>query len=280
MDVIRIVRELLGGEASGKSLESDLALISQLKDRTNKKIHIIRTMVDQDIENAIHDGISPELVIPRLRADLEQKFGHGHPCWLISNRHPNDFDFPAFSDSLLEDLEGAHQEKYIFAVQAYTEEQLRRKREVAEKHVTLFAGLSAVNGFNPIPGADIMADITLLIKMNQWILSCYKFNEEHLRREHRRTPLTSAQTTIINRLIAYGSKEFIVSLLKGQATRMTGKEIAKWVPVVGQMASATLGFAMTRWLGHQLIEECERATRTLLHKSIDSRPAQGHVHKR
>ncbi|MEN9811178.1 MAG: hypothetical protein RLZZ488_2745 [Pseudomonadota bacterium] len=265
LDTIKIARyDAFVLVVSKRILESDSDLFNELKSRTGKKIHIVRTMLDQDIENAVHDGVSPELLTHRLRADLEGKFGTTNHCWLISNRHPDAYDFPAFSDSLLEDFDEARRDKYVFAVQAYTTDQLRRKREVAERHVTLFAGMAAVNGFNPIPAADIVADVAILVKMNQWILRCYKLDEEHLKKELRRAPMTSAQVTLINRLIAYGTREFILSLLKKQATRMTGKEIAKWVPVVGQMASAGLGFALTRWMGHDLIGQCEEATRALL----------------
>jgi hypothetical protein len=100
--------------------------------------------------------------------------------------------------------------------------------------------------------------------MNQWILRCYKLDEEHLRKELGKSSLSSAQLTLINRLISYGTREFVLSMLKRQATRMTGKELAKWVPVVGQMASAGLGFALTRWMGHDLVDQCEDATRSLL----------------
>jgi len=260
---------------SKRILESDLELFQELKSRTGKKIHIVRTMVDQDLENAHHDGQSAELVLPRLREDLESKFGSLHHCWLVSNRHPEKFDFPAFCDSLLEDFDEARRDKFVFAAQAYTLDQLMRKREVAERHVMLFAGLAAVNGFNPIPGADVMADVAILVKMNQWILRCYKLDEEHLKKQLKRAPLTSTQVTLVNRLIAYGTREFIISAIKRQATRMTGKELAKWVPVVGQMASAGLGFALTRWMGQDLVQQCDEATRVLMDRSLTQRKSTG-----
>ena len=108
-----------------------------------------------------------------------------------------------------------------------------------------------------------MTDVAILVKMNQWILRCYKIDEQHLKKHLKRAPLTSAQITLMNKLISYGTKEFIISVIKKQATRMTGKEIAKWVPIVGQMASAGLGFALTRWMGQDLIKQCEKAYKTL-----------------
>ncbi|MBM3381456.1 MAG: hypothetical protein FJY29_03350 [Betaproteobacteria bacterium] len=248
---------------SKRILESDLDLYEELKRRTGKRIHIVRTMIDQDIENAQHDGLSPELVLPRIRQDLESKFGVSTGYWMVSNRHPEKYDFPAFCDSLLEDFDEVRRDKFIFAAQAYTNEQLIRKREVAERHVLLFSGMAAVNGFNPIPGADVVTDVAILVKMNQWILRCYKLDEEHMKKQLKRHPLSSAQVTLVNRLIAYGTREFIISLIKRQAGRMTGKEIAKWVPVVGQMASAGMGFALTRWMGQDLINQCEKASRTM-----------------
>ncbi|MEY4065344.1 MAG: hypothetical protein RIR26_1552 [Pseudomonadota bacterium] len=245
---------------SKRILESDLDLFKELRERTGKKIHIVRTMVDQDIDNSLHDGLSPDLVIPRIRQDLESKFGLTNHCWLVSSRHPEKFDFAAFCDSLMEDFDDARRDKFIFAAQAYTQEQLSRKREVAERHVLLFAGLSALNGFNPIPAADVVTDVAILVKMNQWILRCYKLDEEHMHKQLKRTPLSASQLTLVNRLIAYGTREFIISMIKRQATRMTGKELAKWVPVVGQMASAGMGFALTRWMGQDLVDQCEKAT--------------------
>lgn len=248
---------------SKRILESDLDLFNELRHRTGKKIHIVRTMIDQDLDNSAHDGLSPELVIPRIRQDLETKFGLKDYCWLVSNRHPEKFDFPAFCDSLMEDFDDSRRDKFIFAAQAYTQEQLARKREVAERHVLLFSGLAALNGFNPIPAADVVTDVAILVKMNQWILRCYKLDEEHMHKQLKRTPLSASQLTLVNRLIAYGTKEFIISMIKRQATRMTGKELAKWVPVVGQMASAGMGFALTRWMGQDLVDQCEKATRLM-----------------
>lgn len=248
---------------SKRILESDLEIYQGLRDRTNKEIHIVRTMIDQDVDNASHDGISTELVLPKIRQDLESKFGLSDQCWLVSNRHPEKFDFPALCDSLLENFDETRRDKFIFAAQAYTSEQLARKREVAERHVLLFSGLAAVNGFNPIPGADIVTDVAILVKMNQWILRCYKIDEQHLTKHLKRTPLSSTQITLVNKLISYGTREFVISVIKKQATRMTGKEIAKWVPVVGQMASAGLGFALTRWMGQDLIKQCEKAYKAL-----------------
>lgn len=264
LDTVKVARyDAFVLVVSKRILESDLELFVELKQRTGKKIHIVRTMIDQDIENANHDGLSPELVFPKIRQDLESKFGLANHCWLVSNRHPEKHDFPAFCDSLIEDFDETRRDKFIFAAQAYTTEQLNRKRGVAERHVLLFSGLAAVNGFNPIPGADVVTDVAILVKMNQWILRCYKLDEEHMKKQLKRTPLSSAQVTLVNRLIAYGTREFIISLIKRQATRMTGKEIAKWVPVVGQMASAGLGFALTRWMGQDLVNQCEKATRDL-----------------
>jgi len=238
-------------------LESDIQLLRELKSKTSKTIHIVRTMIDQDVDNANHDGQSADHALAKIRSNLEQKFSPEHHCWLISNRHPESYDFPLFTEALLEELDDVRRDKFIFTVQAYTPQQLRRKREIAERHVTLFAGMAAVNGFNPIPGADIVTDVAILVKMNQWILKCYKIDAEHLDTRQSGQARSSAHRKLVERLIAYGTREFILSLLKRQATRMTGKEIAKWVPVVGQLASAGMGFALTRWLGHDLIRQCE-----------------------
>jgi hypothetical protein len=83
LDTVKVARyDAFVLVVSKRILESDLELFTELKQRTGKKIHIVRTMIDQDIENANHDGLSPELVFPKIRHDLESKFGLDNHCWL------------------------------------------------------------------------------------------------------------------------------------------------------------------------------------------------------
>jgi uncharacterized protein (DUF697 family) len=251
--------------------EDDLTLKSTLVKRFGKDVHIVRSMVDQDVENARRDGLTPEETIALQRADLERQFQSTHSLWLVSSPYPRKFDFPAFEDALVAGLSERKRDKFIFAAQAYTDGQLASKREVASRYVKVFAGLAAANGFNPIPGADIAADIAIILRMNAWILKCYKLDSETLERLYGsgRQELPSAVSLVAKKMLAYGTREFVKSALKRQLGRMAGKELAKWVPVVGQVASAGLGFGLVHWMGRQAIDDAETAVRDIIFTGLE-----------
>jgi uncharacterized protein (DUF697 family) len=246
--------------------EDDLELMAAITGRLGKNVHVVRSMVDQDVANARRDGRTEEETLTLLRDDLAARFAAGTRLWLVASPNPRRFDFPALEASLSDDLTDRKRDKFVIAAQAYTEEQLSRKREVASRYVKAFAGLAAANGFNPIPGANILADVAIVLKMNDWILKCYKLDGDALARLGVVTTgdLSDKTALIAKKVLAYGTREFVKAALLRQAGRMTGKELAKWVPVVGQLAAAGLGFGLAHWMGRETIDGCEEALRELI----------------
>ena len=244
--------------------EDDLNLVQAIATTFHKKVHVVRSMLDQDVDNAARDGKSEQEVLATVRADLFAYFGQHFPCWLVSSVKPEQFDFPDFEERLAASLPARKHDKYVYAAQACTARQLARKRRVAEKQVHLFSGLAAANGFNPIFGADIVADIAILLKMNNWILGCYKLNEENAQSIYG-LPLDKPSLEIIlKKVLAFGTREFVLRALSKQATRITAKEVSKWVPVLGHLASAGMGFVLARWMGLETIQKCEEAVQEII----------------
>lgn len=252
--------------------EDDLDLKNTIVTRLGKEVHVVRSMVDQDVENARRDGRTPEETLTLQRDDLARQFPETPSLWLVSSPYPRKFDFPAFEEALVSGLSEKKRDKFVYAAQAYTEGQLAAKREVASRYVKVFAGLAAANGFNPIPGANIAADIAIVLKMNAWILKCYKLDNETLQRLYGRggQELPTAVSVVAKKMLAYGTQEFVKASLKRQMGRMAGKELARWVPVVGQVASAGLGFGLVHWMGRQAIDDADAAVRDIIFTRLEA----------
>lgn len=245
-------------------MEDDLFLMKAIRERLKKDVHVVRSMVDQDVDNATRDGRSSAQVLSQMRADLAHQFP-GHPWrWLVSSVRPDQFDFPDFEDSLRGQLEGHKHDKFVFAAQAYTERQLAEKRKVAEKRVMIHAGLAAANGFNPLVGANVLADLAIINKMNDWILRCYKLDEAHVRALLGLHPNQTEIEALLKQVLTLGTKKFVMAALRAQAKRVTGKELARWVPILGGAASAGMGFAVVHRMGNALIDKCETTVRDLI----------------
>jgi len=257
--------------------EDDLHLMSEIGTRLKKNVHVVRSMVDQDVENAKRDGKTQAQLVATLRTDLAKHFPGHRTTWLVSSVFPRRFDFSAFEDALALELTDRKRDRFVFAAQAYTEEQLAKKREMASRYVKLFAGLAAANGFNPIPGADIAADIAIILNMNIWVLKCYKLDAPTLERVYGKNPtaVPSKVSLVMKKMLAYGTREFVKAALGKQITRMTGKELTKWVPVVGQLAAAGLGFGLVHWMGQETIATCEEAVKDIIFSQLDSDTAAG-----
>lgn len=131
----------------------------------------------------------------------------------------------------------------------------------AKRHVDRQALMSAGATFVPIPGVDMLVDVSVMIKMI-----------DHINREFGLTPEQIERLPSQKRIIAYQAiswagtvlagkvitAQVAISVLKTVGIKLGGKQAARWVPVVGQLSAAALGYTALRYLGRQHIEDCEK----------------------
>ena len=134
----------------------------------------------------------------------------------------------------------------------------------AKRHVDRQALMSAGATFVPIPGVDMLVDVSVMIKMI-----------DHINREFGLTPEQIERLPSQKRIIAYQAiswagtvlagkvitAQVAISVLKTVGIKLGGKQAARWVPVVGQLSAAALGYTALRYLGRQHIEDCEEIAR-------------------
>ena len=145
-----------------------------------------------------------------------------------------------------------------------TIEELNALRDECRSMVTKRAGLSAGAAVIPIPGADIGADVALLLDMIPAINRKFGLTPDqidHLDPQVKRiilVAITSVGSELIGRMV---TKPVILQVLKRIGIRVTTKTVAKFIPFLGQALAATISFAAMRMVGNAHVDDCYEVAR-------------------
>lgn len=234
----------------------------------------VRNKIDNAIENEKHDNnLSENEVIEKIRTYVVEKT-KSEKVYLISARHPQQWDFPTLIDDILASFDNIKRKTIVRGLNTLTEEILEEKKQLALEIATKRAYLAAINGLNPIPGLDVSVDIGILYELSTEIIKLFGLTEEHLKYFENNTNISSSPTysgtkqTIIKFGAQYATKEGIVLILKRFATTETVKEFGKFIPFIGQAISAGIGYKMTIWFTEDFIEEASKLSQEILKESM------------
>ena len=137
--------------------------------------------------------------------------------------------------------------------------ELERIRDECKSMVTTRAGLSAGAAIVPVPGADIGADVMLLLEMIPMINRKFGLAPEqidHLDPQIKKLILvaaTSIGSEMIGKLL---TKEIILQVLKRLGIRVASKQVAKYIPIVGQAVAARISFGAMKMVGNSHVDDC------------------------
>lgn len=254
---------------SDRFYDDDTYLIDELN-KMEKHVFIVRSKIDQAVDdNKFNDDIEADETCKIIKEDLLKNLkGHRiNGIYLVSSRYPNEYELDNLLDDIFSSLTLFKKERFIADVNITSEKILTEKREVAEKIVSRYSALAAANGLNPIPGADVAVDIGLLVKMSKDIQEIYGLTKEQ--QEYYGTFLDKKSIKFITEKILqygakYGGKEAIMLLLKKLSTTIATKTASKWIPFVGQIVAAGIGFKMTSSIGSDMINDAEKIARETL----------------
>lgn len=174
----------------------------------------------------------------------------------------------SLADGVRRSLSEAKKERWTRTAKAYSESFLEEKRKACEKLVVLMAGLSAANGLNPLPGADLAIDVGVMQGLFIKLRGSYGLSDEKLQSVAKYAP---ALAPIANQVIEFATREGIFLLLKQFLKRRTLKEIAKYIPFVGQAVAASLGFLLTYQAGEKYLADCHKLASTILEMELQLR---------
>ena len=246
----------------------DAFLYRELTSR-GKPCFVVRNKFDLAVADGLHDyGHNEEEVKRQIVADIRANLQPSSPerIYLTSGRHPSKYDLGPLLNDISDALSGLKRERFIADMASYSEDSLKKKRAVALELMPLY-GLAAANGLNPIPGLDVAADVALLVKMGVAVAGIYGLTSkqfEYIKRLLGPKAIPSLLAKIAQFAAKYLAKEGVILLLRQIATRMAAKEASKWVPFVGPLIAAGIGWKATFMLGEQMVDEAESLAKEIL----------------
>jgi uncharacterized protein (DUF697 family) len=139
---------------------------------------------------------------------------------------------------------------------------VRRSRKLIARKALLAAAASAV----PLPGIDWAADAALLSRLVPQISAEFGLSVTQVetlapqQRERIQKAATTVGALLVGRLV---TRDLLIALAKHAGLRLTTRQATKYVPVAGQIISASLGYAALRALGEQHIKDCVKVARAV-----------------
>lgn len=146
-------------------------------------------------------------------------------------------------------------------------EELNALRDECKSMVTTRAGLSAGAAVVPIPGADIGADVTLLLEMIPTINRKFGLTPEQIDQLDPQikkillVSITSIGSELIGKMV---TKQLVMQVLKRVGIRVATKSIAKFIPFLGQALAASISFGVMRMVGNSHVDDCYEVAKKVI----------------
>ena len=148
---------------------------------------------------------------------------------------------------------------------------VRKKcRHLVLRRAAVSAGVAIV----PLPGVDVATDIGMLASLIEQINAEFGLTPAQIERLQPTLRLAIYEMTASLGAMLVGkvvTRELIMRLLKRIGVKVLIRHSAKFIPLAGQLASATIGFAAFRTIGYQHIDACAHIAGELL--AMDAGPA-------
>ena len=145
----------------------------------------------------------------------------------------------------------------------HIEDTRERCRRLVRRRAVISAGVSAV----PIPGVDVMSDLSLFALLVDDINKAFGLTPEQIARLQPKFRLLAYEAAVgmggmmVGKII---TRELVLQLFKRAGLKMFARSAARVVPLAGQLASAAIGFTVFRQLGDQHVDACAAVAGELL----------------
>ena len=140
-----------------------------------------------------------------------------------------------------------------------TREELEQRREECLRLVNKRSLLSGVAAAVPLPGVDISADMAIMAELLGKINLQFGLSEKQIQAldMERKKVLLVIISSVGNELVGKTITTTLVrNLLKKTSSKLVAKQAGKFVPIIGQAASAGISFAAMNYLGRNHVEQC------------------------
>ncbi|WP_242310713.1 hypothetical protein [Bacillus cereus group sp. BfR-BA-01331] len=137
--------------------------------------------------------------------------------------------------------------------------ELNRIKEECKSMVNKRASASAAAAVIPVPGADIGADVAIMMELLPAINKKFGLSPEQIDQLDAAVKgrIAVIISSIGSELVGkYITKQTVIMLLKKVGVRVTAKQVTKFIPILGQAVSAGISFGAMKYLGNSHIDEC------------------------
>jgi uncharacterized protein (DUF697 family) len=151
--------------------------------------------------------------------------------------------------------------------------ELDRIREECKSMVNKRASTSAVAAVIPVPGADIGADVAIMLELLPAINRKFGLTPEQIDgldvaiKGKILVIISSIGSQLVGKII---TKQTVMLLLKKIGTRVAVKQVTKFIPFVGQAVSAGISFGAMKYLGNSHIDECYDVCKRIIQMEKES----------
>lgn len=240
---------------SGKLRQADTQFFQELQ-QSGK----ICLFVRNKSENIWEEGKKTKHLYHQIQQDVSRQVGRKVEVYFTSCRKKQ--GIKDLIKGITEHLDDAKRVAWIKAAKAYSEQFLKEKRKVCKKQVWLASGAAAANGINPIPGANVGVDVSILVTLFAAIRRTYELTEEEMLKVQEMA--IPAMAHVAKNVVNYGTTQGVLLLLKRFASREIARRAAAYIPFVGQAIASTAGFIITRNAGMSYLEDCHALARSIL----------------
>lgn len=133
---------------------------------------------------------------------------------------------------------------------------------LVKKRAAMSAAVAAV----PVPGLDLLADITGFAALVDEVNAEFGLTQKQIERLHPRLRVIAYKAAasvggmLVGKLVTRG---VVARLFRRVAGRMAIKSTARVIPIAGQIASAAIGYTLFKRMGSQHVEACVKVAREL-----------------
>jgi uncharacterized protein (DUF697 family) len=133
--------------------------------------------------------------------------------------------------------------------------------------VTKRAALSGTVAVIPIPGADFLADISMLSRLIPKINKRFGLSEQEISgfSTEKKTFLYSLITSVGSKFIGKSvTRRLIIQVLKKMGLRYSAKLGTKYIPLLGTASAGILSFSAMKYLGNAHVNDCYQVAKKML----------------
>ena len=161
------------------------------------------------------------------------------------------------------------------ALVPFNDAELERVREQCRKLVRNKALRSAGMSALPIPGVDLVSDLTMFANVVEEVNLAFGLTPAQIERLQPRLKIIAYQAIgsiggmLVGKLV---TREVVMQLLRRTGFKAVARQASKLVPLAGQLASAGIGFVAFRQIGYQHVDACAKVAQELITAGVH-RPA-------